>query len=178
MAKSKKVIKATGKTTNSPFTKTAIIAIVAFLLGSLTWYIGKPQKTEVAQNQVQNLVGFVNSAATLVETKGEGAFTDFRQKDSEWWKGDQYIFVYDMNANTLVLPPSPEVEGTNRWTTQDSNGVFYVREMIQQLQNKNYTWVMYSYPKPGEKAVSSKVAYVKKVTLGNETVLIGSGVYY
>jgi cytochrome c len=177
MAKSKKIVK-TVKVTKGPFTKTAILAMVAFFLGLFAWYISKPQKTEVSQNQVQNLVGFVNSAATLVETKGDAAFTDFKQKDSKWWKGEQYIFVYDMNANTLVLPPSPEVEGTNRWTTKDTNGVFYVREMIQQLQNKNYALVMYSYPKPGEKDSSPKVAYVKKVMLGNKAIFVGSGIYY
>jgi cytochrome c len=162
------------------FLKYILVAVVAFLLGVIVWAAGNPKPVDntASQNQVRKLVSFVDGAASLVETKKENAFNDFRQPNSQWWNKDQYVFVYDMDANTLVLPPTPEVEGTNRWNTTDDNGVYYVREMAKALANSNYAWVMYSYPKPGEQASSPKLAYVKKVNLGDKTVLVGSGIYY
>lgn len=157
--------------------KMVILVLAAFFLGYLVRYLAALQ-TQVPANQTRELVDFVDNAASLLATKGEAAFSDFRQKGGVWWQGDRYIFVYDMDANTLVLPPTPEIEGTNRWTTEDSNGVFYVREMAKELQSKNYAWIMYSYPKPGEKNASPKVAYVKKVNIGNKTAIVGSGIYY
>lgn len=175
MAKTTKAVKAPA---GNSFLKTAMVAVIAFLLGSLVWYLGNSQKKDESQNQVRSLVQFVDDAASLVELKQEAAFSEFRQKDGAWWKGDKYIFVYDMNANTLVLPPTPDVEGKNRWNEQDPNGTFYVREMVQQLGDKNTAWVMYSYAKPGEKESSPKLAYVKKVLLGSKAIFVGSGIYY
>mgnify|MGYP001163288925 CR=1 FL=1 len=151
-----------------------ILTVAVLLIGCLVWYLGVFRKP----NQVGELVSFVDSAVGLVETKGRDAFADFRQKGGEWWKGDKYIFVYDMDANTLVLPPTPEIEGTNRWSTEDANGVFYVREMVNELENKDYVWIMYSYPKPGAENASPKVAYVRKAMVDGDYVIIGSGIYY
>jgi cytochrome c len=46
----------------------------------------------------------VTKAAALIDNKGKAAFADFRKKDSEWFHGDMYLFVYDMNANVLLNP--------------------------------------------------------------------------
>ncbi len=166
----------------------ALIAVVAVFV--LALFISKNYLVEscislpvVSKNatqtgEIKKLVSFVDSAAVEVEKNGEKSFADFRQKGSKWWKGDSYIFVYDLDGKTLVLPPSPEIEGTNRLTTKDSNGVEYVGEMIKQLKTQDISWVQYSYPKPGEKEASPKLSYSKKVKLGDKFIFVGSGVYY
>src|SRR6056297_3228074 len=42
-----------------------------------------------------------------------------------------YFFIYDNNGITISLPPSPEIEGTNRWDLQDANGKYIVRSLAE-----------------------------------------------
>ncbi len=173
------------KQAKSGFGKTLlwlVICIVVFVIGV---YSGvSMEKSAIkntvatATNQVSNLVSFVDSAAALVGSKQDAAFDDFRTPNSPWWQGDNYIFAYDMQGNTLVLPPTQNLEGTNRWDTADANGVKFVQEMAKQLANNDSAWVMYAYPKPGETVATPKLAYVKKVKLGNQDIFVGSGIYY
>ncbi len=127
--------------------------------------------------EAKKLESFVNQAADLVAQEGTKAFPEFRKKGGQWWKGDQYVFVYNLSGKTLVLPPQPALEGINRLNTKDSGGVYFVREMIDQLKTKNSGWLQYAYPKPGAAASLPKLSYFKKVAFGGEAVLVGSGIY-
>lgn len=159
------------------------LAGLMFVVGICYGYYLSPKPPTVsvvptAEESINSLVSFVNNAANLVTAKGEASFSEFRKSGDPWWMGDKYIFVYDMQGNTLVLPPSPDVEGTNRWNTQDAEGIYFVRNMAQQLQNQDTTWVMYSYPRPNDVGSTPKLAFVKKVKMGNKFVFVGSGLYY
>lgn len=127
--------------------------------------------------EVKKLVSFVDEAASLVQSKGLAAFDEMRVEGSVWRYGDTYVFAYDLSGNTLFLPPQQNVEGTNRWNTQDPKGTYYVREMITQLKSKDSGWLSYYYQKPGTTEPVLKLAYFKKAKLGNKQILVGSGVY-
>ena len=156
-----------------------LILLGGVLLGKYV-FVTKPLETGFMEtSQVRDLADFVERAAMLVEDQGEEAYSAFRVQDGQWWQGDNYIFVYDINGNTLVLPPTPEEEDTNRLMLADSNGTRYVNEMVQALKNKDSAWVEYSYPKPGEVEASQKLAFVRKVKLeSGKYVFVGSGIYY
>lgn len=128
-------------------------------------------------SDIRKLIAFVDDAAVLIASEGEKAYPQFRVPNSRWWQGNDYIFVYDMNGKTLVLPPTQNIEGANRWSIKDTNGVYYVREMIKQLSSNASGWISYVYPKPGETNPSLKLSYFKKVGFGGKTVLVGSGIY-
>ena len=68
-----------------------------------------------------------------------------------------YIFIYDSNGDTIVLLGS-DVEGTNRWDLQDSNGNYIVRDIVESAKN-NTGYTTYYYPKPGETEASPKRSY-------------------
>lgn len=123
------------------------------------------------------LTTFINDASALVANQGEKAFIEFRKKDGKWWSGDSYIFVYDMNGKTLVLPPQPYLEGSNRLSIKDANGIYFVKEMANQLKDRDFGWLQYSYPKPGESIPLPLLANFKKVNLNGKMVLVGSGIY-
>ncbi len=153
----------------------AALLVFAVLLKSYFKSTVAPEAI-IAQNQeVKVLKDFVNKAAELVEEKGEEAFNEF--KDEKWFSEDKYIFVYDLNGNTVVLPPQPELEGVNRLNEADSNGIYYVKEMINQAYSKNDGWVNYVYPKPGGETPFEKLGYFKKVLFNGRYYIVGSGVY-
>jgi cytochrome c len=131
-----------------------------------------PQSKEAKQ-----IVALVDKAAALAESKGKSAFPEFKKKGSEWFKGDIYIFILDMNGITLMHPANPELETKNILELKDPNGKAFIREFVETAK-KGSGWVDYMWPKPGEKSPSKKISYVKRAELSTgETVVVGAGIY-
>lgn len=74
-------------------------------------------------------------------------------------EGTGYIFSYGMDGMTLVLGPTPEIEGTNRWEAKDAKGLPFVQEEVRVAKAGGGT-LTYHYPKPGEKTALPKLSYV------------------
>jgi cytochrome c len=125
-------------------------------------------------NQVEALV---TKAAALIGTKGKSAFADFRKEESEWFHGDMYLFVYDMNANVLLNPAFPKREGTNVRGQMDAKGKLFHNEIIKTAETKGSGWVDYMFPKPGQTEPSQKWTFVKKVMIDGTPGLVASGFY-
>jgi len=69
------------------------------------------------------------------------------------------------------------LEGTNIIDLKDVNGKAYVQETIETAKNQGSGWIDYMLPKPGESKPSKKSSYFKKVKVGEETFIVGSGFY-
>jgi len=130
----------------------------------------EPQSEEAKQT-----MALVDQAASLLQSKGTEAFTEFRKKDSKWLKDDTYIFVLNMNAILLFNPINLELEGKNIIDLKDVNGKAYVQETIETAKTQGSGWIDYMWPKPGESKPSKKSSYIKKVKVGEETFIVGSG---
>jgi cytochrome c len=131
-----------------------------------------PQTPEAKQ-----IVDLVNNAATLLEQKGKDAFTAFRAKDSVWYKGDTYIFVYDLKGTVLCNPGFAGFEGKNLMELKDSSGKAFVHELIETAK-KGPGWVDYLLQKPGEMTPSKKISYVRTAKMPDgQTVMVGSGMW-
>ena len=113
-------------------------------------------------NQVEALV---TKAAALIDSKGKAAFADFRKKDSEWFHGDTYLFVYDMNANVLLNSAFPKREGTNVSGQKDAKGKLFHNEIIKTAETKGSGWVDYMFPKPAQTEPSQKWTFKPNMTL-------------
>ena len=143
-------------------------------LFSFPGFSAEPPQSEEAKQ----IVALVDKAATLIESKGKDAFPEFKKKDSEWYKGETYIFVDDMEGKNLVHPAKPELEGRNQIDMKDANGKALVREFIETAKTKGSGWVDYMWPKPGEDKPSKKISYIKKAKMPDgEMVIVGAGIY-
>ena len=136
-----------------------------------------PQQSLPTSEQAKRIEALVNKAAALVETKGKAAFSEFRKRDSEWWFGNTYLFVYDGNMNVLLNPAFPKREGTNVHGDKDVNGKLFHDEFMKVVQSKGSGWVDYMFPKPGKTQLSQKWSYVKAVKIDGTQGLIGAGFY-
>ena len=119
----------------------------------------------------------VNKAAAVIESQGKAAFPEFRKKDTEWYSGDTYLFVYDLKSNVLFNAAFPAREGTNTTGQKDANGKLFHHEFIQMAESKGSGWVNYMFPKPGQTEPSQKWAYVKAVKVDGVPSLVASGFY-
>jgi len=135
------------------------------------------QQSPPTSEQAKRIEAMVNKAAALVETQGKAAFPEFRKRDSEWWFGNTYLFIYDKDMNVLLNPAFPEREGTNVRGGKDVNGKPFQDEFMKVIQTKGSGWVDYMFPKPGQSQLSQKWSYVKGVKIDGGLGLIGAGFY-
>ncbi len=54
------------------------------------------QQAPPASEKTMQIEAMVNKAAALLDREGKAALPAFRVKDSEWYHGDSYLFVYDL----------------------------------------------------------------------------------
>ncbi|MFZ3250317.1 MAG: hypothetical protein WA214_15645, partial [Pseudolabrys sp.] len=68
-----------------------IIICASFVLAANSAY---SQSSPPNSDQAKRIQMLVDRAAELVNTKGKEAFSEFRQRGSEWFSGGTYIFDY------------------------------------------------------------------------------------
>jgi signal transduction histidine kinase len=49
--------------------------------------------------------------------------------------------------------------------------------LISTLKTKDDCWMDYKWPKPGETEPSKKLVYVKKIIVGQDTLIVGTGYF-
>lgn len=144
-------------------------------------------------------------ACDLIEEKGEKAFTVFQDKNSIFQFKDTYVYVADKNGTMLLDPGNPEYNGVKLVdfpsktpgykypvfgkTMEEALSLAYENkiphspaEFTQKwnevvLENDS-TWSAYVVAKPGEKELSRKVSYNKRVTgPDGKKYIVGCGIY-
>ncbi len=123
------------------------------------------------------IVAEVNEAAVLIEQKGRAAFDALRDKIGSFVFLDTYIFVDTPDGTELVNGGFPGIEGKKIIDLKDANGKYMVRDYIDLALKNGEGWVKYFWPKPGSDKPLEKHTYVKKVSYGGETFIVGCGAY-
>ena len=88
---------------------------------------------------------------------------------------NEYFFISDMQANVVMHPIKPELNGKSGSTIRDPNGVAVFEVFVDKVRKDRAGFVEYLWPKPGKDAPVGKVSYVQ----GFEPWgwVIGSGLY-
>ncbi|MCK6436532.1 bifunctional diguanylate cyclase/phosphodiesterase [Rivihabitans pingtungensis] len=93
-----------------------------------------------------------------------------------FFEGRGYYFIDTLDGQCVLLPTSPQLEGSSLWNNQDPTGHYIMRGLVEATQNlqragfSRYYW----YP-PGEKTMREKIAYAR--TFAPFNWLIGAGEY-
>ena len=125
------------------------------------------------------LVALVDDAAALVQSRGDAAFTEFRQPASRWRRDDTYIFVLD-RAGTMLVHPDATMEGRNQIELRDIAGKPIIRGLIAAatVPGKPAGWYHYQWPVPGGLLPRWKSTYVRLVDApAGPSYIVGAGVY-
>jgi diguanylate cyclase (GGDEF)-like protein len=85
-----------------------------------------------------------------------------------------YFYIYDLDGNTVSLPPSPGLEGQNRMSLQVDNVKILV-EMIKIIKATGGGRLAYPYLNPNNGKWEQKYSYVQQI--GDTDLFIGSGGY-
>ena len=119
----------------------------------------------------------VDRAATLVAQRGKDAFAELRDKTGPFVFLDTYVFVDTPDGTELVNPGHPSLEGKNISDLKDLNGKALARDYIAAALEDGSAWVEYYWYKPGHNTPARKQTYVRKVQHGEETYIVGAGLY-
>jgi signal transduction histidine kinase len=119
----------------------------------------------------------VDRASELVAAQGQGAFDALRSKTGPFVFMDTYVFVDRPDGVELVNPAFPSAEGTNLMGVADARGKRLADEYIATAMTQGSGWVEYSWYKPGHNTPALKQTYVRKVQYGDETYIVGAGLY-
>lgn len=157
--------------------KQLLVLVCAALVTMLMVNPVNAQESPPTSEKAKQIEALVNKAAALIESKGKAIFPEFRKKDTEWFRGDTYLFVYDLKSNVLLNAAFPVREGSNTTGQKDANGKLFHHEFIQVAESKGSGWVDYMFPKPGQTQPSRKWAYVKAVKVDGVPSLVASGFY-
>ena len=153
------------------------LLVCAVLVTMLMVNFVSAQESPPTSERAKQIEALVNKAAALIESKGKAIFPELRKKDSEWFHGDTYLFVYDLKSNVLLNPAFPAREGTKVTGQKDANGKLFHDAIIQMAETKGSGWVDYMFPKPGQTQPSQKWTYVKAVKIDGVPGLVASGFY-
>lgn len=84
-----------------------------------------------------------------------------------------YYFVYENTVN-VALPPAKARQGTEMGGTKDKNGVYFVKELMDQA-GKGGGFVQYVFPKPPGNEDAPKLGYAEMIP--GTRMWLGTGVY-
>ena len=129
--------------------------------------------------ETRELVRFVTAATDAIRNEGEAVFPAFRVKDSRWYQGERYVFVWDLQGNRYVYPPDLAHEKGNQAALKDIDGKPIGQMFIDAAAGPSGEgWVHYQWYKPGDPEPSWKSTYVMRaVAPDGKTYLVGSGEY-
>lgn len=128
--------------------------------------------------QTRKAKALVADGADLLDSKGAKAFQEMSKQESKWYKGNTYLFVYDLECNVLFNAASPEKVGKNTKGHPDKDGKLFHDALVAQADTPYMCgWVNYMWPKPGQDKPSQKWTYSKAVTIDGTPAVLMSGFY-
>jgi len=117
-----------------------------------------------AADKKETVISMMDSAISHYQEVGEEqAFKDFSVKDSEYNKGEFYIFITEMTDFNLVFHgANAKLVGKNLSKLKDTDGKPFVIAMREVAQGPGEGWVTYKWTHPVTKKITPKKTYVKK----------------
>jgi len=138
---------------------------------------GKMEKitsvVDVAYTRLEKLYGKMNERGLSEDYIRKLYYSEI--EDMWYDNGTGYIFLFDKDGVNIKLPAAPEKEGTSFWSVSDSNGKYFIRDIVRDAVSKGSSVTDYHFIKPGAPAPAPKVSYARYFQPLN--IVIGTGVY-
>jgi cytochrome c len=145
----------------------ALIIVVAFItLG--VFHTADAANPDDAKTMVEKAYAY------LEENGKTEAFSEISNPQGQFVKSNLYVFVVDFNGVNLADGGNPNFVGAKHIGFKDTNGKYFIKEMIETAKNKGDGWVQYTWLNPDTKKIQEKITYVKRIK--GMDAFIGSGV--
>ena len=128
-----------------------------------------------AMTSKETMVAFVKEAVAYARANGkEKALAEFSNRNGSFFRGELYIYAYDINGTTIAHPVNPEKIGVKRLNEKDAEGNLFIQELRTAAVNGT-GFVTYYYINPTHNnAIEKKLGYAMSV---DPAWWLGSGIY-
>ena len=132
-----------------------------------------------APSDTEQLVQFVEQAASQVRRDGQDAIEVFADADGPWQHRDTYIFVISGSGEALYHGSAAHLTGRPVRSFPDVDGRPYFNWLLTALEPAiSEAWAFYRWPRPSGFAPVWNAAYAVRVRgPADETYLVGAAVY-
>ncbi len=137
-----------------------------FMVG-VSYDLAYAEKADEAKAMVEKAVAFLKANG---KTK---AYAEFTNPRGRFTKGELYIFVTDFNGMTLAHGGNPKLVGKDLSTLRDSDGKFFIKEMIEGAKANGSGWTDYKWANPATNTIGEKSTYYMKYN----DVILSCGIY-
>lgn len=145
----------------------ALITVAAFItLGAF--------HAALAANPQDAKVLVEKAYAYLKENGRPEAFAEITNPNGQFVTADLYVFVVDFNGVNLADGGYPCFVGSRHIAFKDTNGKYFIKEMIETAKTRGDGWVEYTWFNPQTKQIQPKTTYVRKIK--GMDAFIGAGV--
>ena len=127
----------------------------------------KSNSRNQAQEWVENAKNFYRSAGRKL------ALAEFSDPNGMFVRGEMYIFVLDSQGTMLAHGINNKFIGENLMEIKDSDGKFFIREIIDSADIDRSGWVEYKWFNPETKEWIPKITYFEVV----DELILCSAVY-
>ena len=116
----------------------------------------------------------VEKAAAYLKANGkEKAFAEFTNPKGQFTKGELYIYVLNLTGTLLAHGSNPKLVGKDMSGLRDSDGKFFIKDMIEGAKTKGSGWSDYKWANPSTNKIEEKSTYFLK----SNDVILGCGIY-
>lgn len=145
-----------------------MIMVALIVLGF--YYVADAATPKEAQELLERASSYLN----VNGHEKEKALAEISNPTGQFVNGDLYVFVLNFNGVNLADGGNPGFVGANHSGLKDTNGKYFIKEMIETAKNKGSGWVDYTWLNPDTKKIQPKITYVKRIK--GMDALIGCGV--
>jgi cytochrome c len=123
----------------------------------------------------EEMVAFVKEAVAYAKQNGkEKSLAEFSNRNGSFFRGELYIYAYDINGTTIAHPVNPEKIGVNRLNEKDTKGNLFIQDLREAAVNGT-GFATYYYINPAHNNTEEKkLGYAMSV---DPRWWIGSGIY-
>jgi cytochrome c len=108
--------------------------------------------------------GWVDEAIAFFRATGkEIALVEFSNPQGRFVRGEQYIYVLDLNGVMLAHPVNEQYVGKDFYRIQDSDGKSFIKEIVDTANTRGFGWVEYKWFDPATRREQPKTVYFEKV---------------
>jgi len=119
-----------------------------------------PLAAATAAPSKDEVVAVVKKAVEFYQANGKDkALAELNKKDGQFAKGEDYVDVHDTSGVCLAHPISPAKVGLNRLDQSDSEGKFYIKDLVEAAKQKPSGWIEYVMKNPLTGKLQEKTAY-------------------
>ena len=131
-----------------------------------TIYAVKEKLDQIIQSQVECMSGVLQAEygkyqSGLVTEEEALENAKYIVRSARYNNGSGYFWA-DMADGTNAVHIKPEVEGTNRYNSQDEKGNYFVRDTIAAGDKPGGGFIDFYFAKPGESEAKAKRGFIQK----------------